>query len=55
MEALKRPLRFSEYLLLAAGIGILISQPWLDGPDNLIWILSKVFYFAGVILFIAKR
>lgn len=55
MEALRRPLRTSEYLLLFAGIGHIVAQPWLDGPGHPVWVAAKFAYVLGVVLYIAKK
>lgn len=55
MESLKRPLKLSEYLLLFSGLGMLLSQPWLDGPGQPLWTAAKVAYLLGVMLYIAKK
>lgn len=55
MDAFKRRFKLSEYLLLFAGVGMLVSLPWLDGPDNLMWIAAKVSYGFGVVLYILKK
>jgi len=48
-------LQMSEILLLAAGIGMLVSLPWLESNGLWIWFSAKAAYVAGVIFFVLKK
>jgi hypothetical protein len=46
----------SFFLLLAAGIAMLVSLPILAAGGNLvIWVTAKAFYAVGVLLFLLDK
>jgi hypothetical protein len=55
MRSIFSEIRPSEIFFLVAGIGILISLPWLDGGGFLIWTIAKLSYFTGVVFLIFQK
>ena len=47
-------MRISELFFLLAGIGILISFPFLAGMGLYFWIAAKIAYLLGVIFYVRE-
>ena len=45
-------MRFQEIIFFLAGAGMLLALFYLPQGNYTLWYLAKLFYFAGVILFI---
>jgi len=43
-----------EILLLIAALGMLGALPWIAGSGIFVWLLAKLFYFAGVTFYLKK-
>jgi hypothetical protein len=48
-------IQLSEVFFLIAGIGMLVSLPWLESGGFFAWILPKAAYVLGVIFLIFKK
>lgn len=48
----KTKLKPYEILFLIAGLGILISLPWIETGGLNIWLIAKLAYALGIVFFI---
>ena len=55
MISVLKSVRVSEVLFLFAGIGLLISLPWLDSWGLWVWFLAKVAYFSGLVFLLSRH